>query len=1134
MLRKFIPTVVSTIIVCSLCFAATTTVSNSGLTFSPANITITQGDTVLFTLAGSHSAIEVDQTTYNANGNTPIGGGFTTPLGGGTVTGLSVGVHYYVCSIHFGSGMKGTITVNAAVPTLVIPNVWVNEIHYDNTGTDSLEGYEIAGPAGTNLACYEVILYNGANGLQYLIDTLSGVIPAQACGYGTAWFQLQQDGIQNGAPDGIVLVYAPQETGCGVNNVDTVLQFLSYEGTFTATNGRAIGMNSTAIPVSESASTTILFSLQLSGVGTSYSQFTWASAAMNTYNLPNNNQFFCGAPQAGYYFSPINVTRNEGDGLETLAYVHATNVIGSPQTIDIVFKGGSGSISDLNNYTTQTLTFNPGVDSLPFTVTITDDILIESTETFAFVLRNPSNNGTIDTDSTLILNLTDNDINVPHVSFGATTASVSESGVSINVDVNISNPNSNPTSVDIPLMGGSATLNTDYSYSPTTVTFPANSSTAQTVTITINEDAFVEGNEDFTLMLMNATNSAIIDAADMFTLNIIDNDGLQLNIYPHAQTAVENTGTVNVPVLLNNLSQNPTSVTVKLKPQGTTATFGTDFTFMDTTLTWAANTSGTMQVPVQIIDDNIYEYSDTVVIVITNPTNGAIILDSTMVIDITDNDPLTDANCSDLFFSEYIKGSSNNKALEIFNPTNHSIELNDYRIFKSTNGGSSTGIFGLKGTLASKDVFVVANSSADTIIKMVADSLSGFFNFTGNDALALLHLNDTIDVIGEIGVDPGSAGWSVDTGSTAGNTLIRNYYTYKGSNNWDINSEQWNAHHLDMLDSLGFHNTATCGTAPPPPPASINFVSATNTVVEGDTLVEVVVEVQNSTGTNADFAIARDDAASTATQGFSLDYTYGNITTSNGQGTTYDTVYINVKEDLVVENPETVVLRFINVSANAQPGADSVYTLTIIDNDTLTVSFQGALFSYVEADTLVQVRVTINSQHTDTIRVTVMRTSGNATVNVDFAFNDSTVTFLPNDIDTQYVWLTLKDDLLDEINEQVNFNLVNATGGTHIGVSACTVVIIDNDTTALGIDEAEFENSVKLYPNPAAHMLFLKTETDLQRVEIFDLLGNLVMNPGAVSAGNNNIDISQLPSGMYFIAFRNMEKAFSMRFVKNE
>src|SRR3990172_631399 len=96
--------------------ATTHTVTAVGFTFSPSSLTITAGDTVIFSISGIHNAVEVSQATWDANGTTPLGGGFSLPLGGGSVVLTVVGTHWYVCQPHASSGMKGIITVNPTGP----------------------------------------------------------------------------------------------------------------------------------------------------------------------------------------------------------------------------------------------------------------------------------------------------------------------------------------------------------------------------------------------------------------------------------------------------------------------------------------------------------------------------------------------------------------------------------------------------------------------------------------------------------------------------------------------------------------------------------------------------------------------------------------------------------------------------------------------------------------------------------------------------------------------------------------------------------------------------------------------------------------------------------------------------------
>ena len=137
--------------------------------------------------------------------------------------------------------------------------LFINEFHYDNSGMDVNEGIELAGTAGTDLSGYQLLLYNGSNGSVYSDILLSGVINAQSDGYGAVFFAAS---LQNG-PDGIALV----------DNNGGVLQFISYEGSFAATNGAAKGMTSIDIGLFEATNSKPNASLQLAGSG--IGDFSW-------------------------------------------------------------------------------------------------------------------------------------------------------------------------------------------------------------------------------------------------------------------------------------------------------------------------------------------------------------------------------------------------------------------------------------------------------------------------------------------------------------------------------------------------------------------------------------------------------------------------------------------------------------------------------------------------------------------------------------------------------------------------------------------------------------------------------------------------------------------------------------------
>lgn len=97
-------------------FSAFSQISNTGTSFSPNSLTITLGEEVVFTLNSTHNVVEVSQSTWEANDNTPLSGGFELDFGGGTIPAsqLGIGTHYFVCSPHASLGMKGQIIVENA------------------------------------------------------------------------------------------------------------------------------------------------------------------------------------------------------------------------------------------------------------------------------------------------------------------------------------------------------------------------------------------------------------------------------------------------------------------------------------------------------------------------------------------------------------------------------------------------------------------------------------------------------------------------------------------------------------------------------------------------------------------------------------------------------------------------------------------------------------------------------------------------------------------------------------------------------------------------------------------------------------------------------------------------------------
>ena len=167
------------------------------------------------------------------------------------------------------------------------------------------------------------------------------------------------------------------------------------------------------------------------------------------------------------------------------------------------------------------------------------------------------------------------------------------------------------------------------------------------------------------------------------------------------------------------------------------------------------------------------------------------------------------ATPTELFFSEYIEGSSFNKAVEIYNGTGRAVNLTGYTLRLYSNGAANPSqSVNLTGTLPADDVFVVAHGSAAADLKAEADLISNAVaNWNGDDAVALAKDGQLVDVIGQIGFDPGSE-WGTGAESTADNTLRRKESVVAGDSNGSDSFDpalEWDGFPNNTIDGFGWH-----------------------------------------------------------------------------------------------------------------------------------------------------------------------------------------------------------------------------------------------------------------------------------------------------------------------------------------
>jgi hypothetical protein len=191
-------------------------------------------------------------------------------------------------------------TDDCQVPCTTEP--WINEFHYDNDGTDTGEFIEIAGPAGTDLSNYSIYLYDGSTREWYVEIFPTGVIDDEQNGFGALSFSSSTFNLQN-QTEGIALV----------KNETTVIEFLSYEGSFIAINGPASGMTSVDVGVSEPATQAIGESLSRIGAGNTGTEFSFADQIATPGSL-NGDQTIIPCPENEVMVSFVRDLHNGGVG----------------------------------------------------------------------------------------------------------------------------------------------------------------------------------------------------------------------------------------------------------------------------------------------------------------------------------------------------------------------------------------------------------------------------------------------------------------------------------------------------------------------------------------------------------------------------------------------------------------------------------------------------------------------------------------------------------------------------------------------------------------------------------------------------------------------------------------------------
>lgn len=488
---------------------------------------------------------------------------------------------------------------------------------------------------------------------------------------------------------------------------------------------------------------------------------------------------------------------------------------------------------------------------------------------------------------------------------------------------------------------------------------------------------------------------------------------------------------------------------------------------------------------------------------------------------------------TNLFISEYIEGSSNNKALEISNFTGTTINLSGYSLKKASNGSGWTNTLALTGSLINGKVYVIANSGASSVIRNNAQKIdNNVLSFNGNDAVGLFKGSLLIDVIGN---PNNSANFGKDK------TLQRKASVKSPNKNYTIS--EWNILSKDSFNGLGNHSINAGGssldTKVPTSPSDLTISNVTQT----STRLTWRASSDNIRVTAYDIYKGTTKIATTTTTSYLI---------TNLKASTNYTFYIKAKDARGNTSPPsnnigiTTKLGTVNYcSSKGNSTADEYIDNVIIGGISNTTSENGGYADF--------------TSKTGNLRY------GNNTIIVSAGLSGASYT------EFWKVWIDFNKNGTFENNEQVvsgsssstgnlsyNFSVPSSalTGKTRMRVSmkwnaaptACEAfaygevedysVNIGNSSrkfNAYNKIDGELGNETPIFnanisPNPTTKFIKIKMGDDrVAHFKITNIIGKTVLK-GKVS--NSNINVSNLKNGIYILQVNDGQRSFNKKIIK--
>ncbi len=705
------------------------------------------------------------------------------------------------------------------------------------------------------------------------------------------------------------------------------------------------------------------------------------------------------ATPTGITLSVDPASLDEGDsatGVTVTATLDGDSTLTSATNVTISL-GGTASSSDYGVSSLASVTIPAGQSSGSGTLTVTpkDDTVVEGDET---IVLSGSATGFTVTGATVTLE----DDDTAELSISGPTGNVAE-GNNATYTVTLSKAVAKQVKVAWTVTAGTAS-SSDYTATPSTLTFAAGSAAGatETFTVAVTDDDLSETSETFTAALGTITSDissevSVKSASASATTTIAASDPITVSL-TGPSSVTEGDMTTSYTVSLSPSGVTPTAdLTVDYATAAGTATAGDDYTTKSGTLTFTQSEAGAQTVTVATVEDSLDESGETFTLAISDPKGGggpAASLSSTAK-SVTTTIGDDDATPSSITLS--VDPASLGEGDSATGVTVTATLDGDSRLTSATTVTVSLG-----GTAVSSDYGV--SSLASVSIPAGQASGSGTLTVTPKDD-AVVEGDETITV-------GGSA-----TGLTVSGATI----------------------------TLEDDDTAQLSISGP----SSNVAEGSNATYTVTLSKAIAKQVKVAWSATAGTASSSDYTAASSTLTFSAGSAAGSTRTFT----------VAVTDDDLSEGTETFTVALgtitsdVSSQVSVKSGSGSV-TTTIAASDPITVSLSGPT-TVDEGDTTTSYTVSLSPSGvtpTEDLTVGYGTTAGTATAGVDYTAASGTLTFTASDAGDKTITVATIEDTLDESGETFTLSIRNPQGGG--GPAASLSSTAKSVITTIGDDDA--------------------------------------------------------------------------------